>query len=150
MNQHLDVSSENGRFSDEHPNVGSFSLQYTRPFFLNKGQGNIFTIQKNPHRSHLCKDSFQIAKARKLWYNPIYKLVLHNFSVLGIKMSLLEAQADFGLNLLRANPNPNAASQSTIISPISISIALAMCYAGAKNPTANQISQAIAGGLSLL
>uniref|UniRef100_A0A914D633 Serpin domain-containing protein n=1 Tax=Acrobeloides nanus TaxID=290746 RepID=A0A914D633_9BILA len=61
-------------------------------------------------------------------------------------MSLLEAQADFGLNLLRANPN--ASSQSTIISPISISIALAMCYVGAKNQTANQISQAIAGDAS--
>ena len=61
-------------------------------------------------------------------------------------MSLLEAQADFGLNLLRANPH--AASQSTIISPISISIALAMCYVGAKNQTANQISQAIARGLT--
>uniref|UniRef100_A0A914EHG5 Serpin domain-containing protein n=1 Tax=Acrobeloides nanus TaxID=290746 RepID=A0A914EHG5_9BILA len=58
-------------------------------------------------------------------------------------MSLLEAQTDFGLNLLRANSY--AASQSTIISLISISIALAMCYAGAKNQTANQISQAIAG-----
>uniref|UniRef100_A0A914DUI0 Serpin domain-containing protein n=1 Tax=Acrobeloides nanus TaxID=290746 RepID=A0A914DUI0_9BILA len=32
-----------------------------------------------------------------------------------------------------------------IISPISISIALAMCYAGAKNSTADQISKAIAG-----
>uniref|UniRef100_A0A914E7S0 Serpin domain-containing protein n=1 Tax=Acrobeloides nanus TaxID=290746 RepID=A0A914E7S0_9BILA len=61
-------------------------------------------------------------------------------------MSLLEAQTDFGLNLLRANPY--ATSQSTIISPISISIALAMCYAGAKNQTANQISQAIAGDAS--
>uniref|UniRef100_A0A914DC82 Serpin domain-containing protein n=1 Tax=Acrobeloides nanus TaxID=290746 RepID=A0A914DC82_9BILA len=58
-------------------------------------------------------------------------------------MSLVEAQADFGLNLLRSTTN--AASQSMIISPISISIALAMCYAGAKNSTADQISKAIAG-----
>lgn len=59
-------------------------------------------------------------------------------------MPILEAQADFGINLLRANPN--VSSQSTIISPISISIALAMCFVGAKNKTAEQISKTIAGG----
>uniref|UniRef100_A0A914DXC2 Serpin domain-containing protein n=1 Tax=Acrobeloides nanus TaxID=290746 RepID=A0A914DXC2_9BILA len=57
-------------------------------------------------------------------------------------MSILEAQADFGINLLRTNPY--VSSQSIIISPISISIALAMCFAGAKNKTAEQISKTIA------
>lgn len=59
-------------------------------------------------------------------------------------MALLEAQTNFGLNLLRSIPT--ADTHSTIISPISISIALAMCYVGAKNDTARQISNAIANG----
>uniref|UniRef100_A0A914C8X6 Serpin domain-containing protein n=1 Tax=Acrobeloides nanus TaxID=290746 RepID=A0A914C8X6_9BILA len=58
--------------------------------------------------------------------------------------SLLEAQADFALQLLRASA-PNA-EKSLILSPVSISIALAMCHAGAGNETALQIAKAIASG----
>uniref|UniRef100_A0A914C8G6 Serpin domain-containing protein n=1 Tax=Acrobeloides nanus TaxID=290746 RepID=A0A914C8G6_9BILA len=57
---------------------------------------------------------------------------------------LLEAQADFALQLVRESA-PNA-DKSLIISPVSISIALAMCHAGAGNETALQIAKAIASG----
>lgn len=56
--------------------------------------------------------------------------------------AILEAQSDFALNLLRQQN----ALQSTIMSPISISIALAMVVLGAKDETAKQIRSAIAKG----
>uniref|UniRef100_A0A914DCN0 Serpin domain-containing protein n=1 Tax=Acrobeloides nanus TaxID=290746 RepID=A0A914DCN0_9BILA len=54
------------------------------------------------------------------------------------------ALADFGIHLLRTNPN--ATIDSMVISPISISIALAMCYVGAKNNTSNQLAKVLGGG----
>jgi serpin B len=58
--------------------------------------------------------------------------------------AMIEAQADFALNLLR----DNGMNSSTILSPISISIALAMVYLGAKQNTATQIRDTIAKGVS--
>uniref|UniRef100_A0A7E4V4T0 SERPIN domain-containing protein n=1 Tax=Panagrellus redivivus TaxID=6233 RepID=A0A7E4V4T0_PANRE len=55
---------------------------------------------------------------------------------------LAQAQVDFALNLLRHTGAPG----STIISPVSISIALAMAYRGAKAQTATQIRDVIAKG----
>jgi serine protease inhibitor len=54
-----------------------------------------------------------------------------------------EAQADFGLKLLLVNSTNNR--QSLFISPISISVALAMCYVGAKGKTAEEIANVVAG-----
>jgi serpin B len=58
--------------------------------------------------------------------------------------AMIEAQADFALNLLR----DGGMNSSTILSPISISIALAMVYLGAKENTASQIRNTIAKGVS--
>jgi len=55
-------------------------------------------------------------------------------------LPIVEAQSDFALNLLRSQN----ALQSTILSPVSISIALAMTLLGAKEETARQIRSAIA------
>jgi serpin B len=57
---------------------------------------------------------------------------------------MIEAQADFALSLLRES----GVNSSTILSPISISIALAMVYLGAKENTAQQIRNTIAKGVS--
>ena len=56
---------------------------------------------------------------------------------------MVDAQAGFALNLLR----DNGMNASTILSPISISIALAMVYFGAKENTAAQIRDTIAKGM---
>ena len=58
--------------------------------------------------------------------------------------AMIEAQADFALSLLRES----GVNSSTILSPISISIALAMVYLGAKENTAAQIRNTIAKGVS--
>uniref|UniRef100_A0AC35FIS5 Serpin domain-containing protein n=1 Tax=Panagrolaimus sp. PS1159 TaxID=55785 RepID=A0AC35FIS5_9BILA len=58
--------------------------------------------------------------------------------------SMIEAQTDFALSLLREN----GFNSSTILSPISISIALAMVYLGAKENTAKQIKHTIAKGVA--
>ena len=55
---------------------------------------------------------------------------------------LLEAQANFSLRLLNAISDSDKNS-CCIISPVSISIALAMCLCGAKNKTAEEIKNII-------
>uniref|UniRef100_A0AC34FIH7 Serpin domain-containing protein n=1 Tax=Panagrolaimus sp. ES5 TaxID=591445 RepID=A0AC34FIH7_9BILA len=57
-----------------------------------------------------------------------------------MSQAMVNAQANFALNLLR---DSNVTS-STILSPISISFALAMVYLGAKENTAAQIRNTIA------
>uniref|UniRef100_A0A7E4VPI9 SERPIN domain-containing protein n=1 Tax=Panagrellus redivivus TaxID=6233 RepID=A0A7E4VPI9_PANRE len=58
--------------------------------------------------------------------------------------SIKQSQADFALNLIR-----NISTKgSVILSPVSISTALAMVYLGAKNKTAIQIRDVIAKGAS--
>jgi serine protease inhibitor len=59
--------------------------------------------------------------------------------------SILEAQSDFALNLLREVSNQG--QTTTIISPISVAIALSMVYAGAKDKTAEQMNKLLANGL---
>jgi len=59
---------------------------------------------------------------------------------------ILEAQADFAVNLLREAVDVNK-SASVIISPVSVAIALSMVYAGAKEKTAEEIASVIAKGL---
>jgi len=58
---------------------------------------------------------------------------------------ILEAQADFAVNLLRESVNANQ-NASVIISPVSVAIALSMVYAGAKDQTADEIAAVIAKG----
>jgi len=60
--------------------------------------------------------------------------------------AILEAQADFAVNLLREGVNANQ-NASLIISPISVAIALSMVYAGAKEQTADEIAVVIAKGM---
>lgn len=69
-------------------------------------------------------------------------VILSLVGIIMAEQALLEAQADFALQLLRESA-PNG-DKSLIISPISISIALAMVHAGANNETAVQIAKAIA------
>lgn len=57
---------------------------------------------------------------------------------------IAEAQADFALNLLRKLSNNGA--ESTIVSPSSVAIALAMVYAGAKQKTSQEMGQLLANG----
>jgi serpin B len=57
--------------------------------------------------------------------------------------NMANSQAGFALNLLRENYALNGLS-SSILSPVSISIALAMVYLGAKENTAKQIRDTIA------
>ena len=59
-----------------------------------------------------------------------------------------QVQADFGLGLLRETSNFE--KESKILSPISISMALAMCHVGARNNTADEIGKVIGGGIILL
>uniref|UniRef100_A0AC34GPB3 Serpin domain-containing protein n=1 Tax=Panagrolaimus sp. ES5 TaxID=591445 RepID=A0AC34GPB3_9BILA len=63
-----------------------------------------------------------------------------NLSHETMSQAMVNAQADFALNLLR----DSGVNSSTILSPISISIALAMVYLGAKENTATQIRNTIA------
>ncbi|KAL3077791.1 hypothetical protein niasHS_011594 [Heterodera schachtii] len=56
---------------------------------------------------------------------------------------ILEAQADFSLNLLR---EVSKDGRSCIVSPLSVAIALSMVYAGAKERTGQEIGQLLAGG----
>lgn len=58
--------------------------------------------------------------------------------------ALAVSQAEFALNLLRNTNQP----ESTIVSPISISLVLAMLHSGAKNNTANQLLEVFAKGAS--
>ena len=58
-----------------------------------------------------------------------------------------QVQADFGLGLLRETSNFE--KESKILSPISISMALAMCHVGARNNTADEIGKVIGGGIIL-
>jgi serine protease inhibitor len=58
---------------------------------------------------------------------------------------ILEAQADFALNLLREVSKQG--QTTTIVSPISVAIALSMVYAGAKDETAEQMNKLLANGL---
>ena len=59
-----------------------------------------------------------------------------------------QVQADFGLGLLRETSNFE--KDSKILSPISISMALAMCHVGARNNTADEIGKVIGGSINLL
>lgn len=59
---------------------------------------------------------------------------------------ILQAQANFGLNLLREAVNANH-DASVVISPVSVAIALSMVYAGAKEKTAEEIGAVIAKGM---
>jgi serine protease inhibitor len=61
------------------------------------------------------------------------------------KVPILEAQADFALKVLRAVLNQ--LQYTTIISPISVAIALSAVYAGAKDETAEQMNKLLANGL---
>uniref|UniRef100_A0A914XXS5 Serpin domain-containing protein n=1 Tax=Panagrolaimus superbus TaxID=310955 RepID=A0A914XXS5_9BILA len=61
-----------------------------------------------------------------------------------MSQTMIRSQADFALNLLR----DGSLNSSTILSPISISIALAMVYLGAKENTAAQIRNTIAKNIS--
>ncbi|VDL85632.1 unnamed protein product [Nippostrongylus brasiliensis] len=54
----------------------------------------------------------------------------------------LTAETDFGANLLRQSP----ATETLVVSPISVIFALAMVQAGAKGKTKTQITNAIAKG----
>ena len=56
-----------------------------------------------------------------------------------------QVQADFGLGLLRETSNFE--KESKILSPISISMALAMCHVGARNNTADEIGKVIGGSI---
>jgi serine protease inhibitor len=58
---------------------------------------------------------------------------------------ILEAQADFALNLLREVSKEGL--ETTIVSPISVAIGLSMVYAGAKGETAKQMNKLLANGL---
>ncbi|KIH57086.1 serine proteinase inhibitor, partial [Ancylostoma duodenale] len=56
----------------------------------------------------------------------------------------LTAETDFGLNMLRQGP----ASESLVVSPLSVIFALTMIRAGAKGTTKSQIDKQIAKGAS--
>uniref|UniRef100_A0A914Y2N3 Serpin domain-containing protein n=1 Tax=Panagrolaimus superbus TaxID=310955 RepID=A0A914Y2N3_9BILA len=60
-----------------------------------------------------------------------------------LNSTMANSQADFTMNLLRIN----GINSSTILSPISIFIALAMAYLGAKENTAAEIRNTIAKGI---
>lgn len=60
--------------------------------------------------------------------------------------SLLEAQADFGLNLLRETASNSKAS--VVLSPLSVAIALSMAYAGARDETEQELNKILADGQS--
>lgn len=61
------------------------------------------------------------------------------------ELTIANAQADFALNLLRAISSANGGQpESTIVSPISVSIALSMAFAGAKGETATEMSRMLA------
>ncbi|VDK56263.1 unnamed protein product [Cylicostephanus goldi] len=56
--------------------------------------------------------------------------------------ALLNAETDFGLDLLRQSP----ANAELVVSPVSIILALTMVQAGAKGKTKEQIDGVIAKG----
>ena len=65
---------------------------------------------------------------------------------------IAEAQANFSMNLLRELAVPQNGANltvSTILSPISVAIALSMVYAGAKQKTAEEMNQVLAKGCSI-
>jgi serine protease inhibitor len=64
------------------------------------------------------------------------------------KAPILEAQADFALNLLRKVFTQ--LQYTTIISQASVAIALSAVYAGAKDKTAEQMNKLLANGLNFL
>lgn len=57
-------------------------------------------------------------------------------------MPLLNSSTDFGLNLLKQTKE----DESVVISPLSISLALALVHAGANGKTKEQIREALAKG----
>lgn len=57
---------------------------------------------------------------------------------------ILEAQTDFGLNLLRQTVSNSKAS--TVLSPLSVAIALSMVYAGARHETEAELGQLLGKG----
>jgi serine protease inhibitor len=59
---------------------------------------------------------------------------------------IAEAQADFAIKLLR----DVSKGESTILSPISVAIALSMVYAGAKDETAEEMNKMLANGGSFI
>ncbi|KAI1730898.1 serpin (serine protease inhibitor) domain-containing protein [Ditylenchus destructor] len=60
--------------------------------------------------------------------------------------AILEAQSEFGLNLLRdVSANSKA---SVVLSPFSVAIALSMAYAGARDETEQELGQLLAKGES--
>lgn len=54
----------------------------------------------------------------------------------------IDAETDFGLALLRQTKD----DESVVLSPISISLALALVHAGANGATKKQIKDALLGG----
>uniref|UniRef100_A0A915DCK1 Serpin domain-containing protein n=1 Tax=Ditylenchus dipsaci TaxID=166011 RepID=A0A915DCK1_9BILA len=57
---------------------------------------------------------------------------------------ILEAQTDFGLNLLRQSTTNSKAS--VVLSPLSVAIALSMAYAGARDETEAELNKLLANG----
>ncbi|KAF7634179.1 SERPIN domain-containing protein [Meloidogyne graminicola] len=60
---------------------------------------------------------------------------------------LIKAQADFAINLLSNVVFKNKPVESTIISPLSLSMALAMVYVGADGETNEEFGKLLSGGL---
>uniref|UniRef100_A0A914NCV9 Serpin domain-containing protein n=1 Tax=Meloidogyne incognita TaxID=6306 RepID=A0A914NCV9_MELIC len=63
-------------------------------------------------------------------------------------MALIKAQADFAINLLSNFVlEQNKPVESTILSPLSLSMGLAMVYAGADGETKKDFGELLSGGL---
>jgi serine protease inhibitor len=65
---------------------------------------------------------------------------------------ILEAQADFAVNLLRdvlssEGRGHGHSTSTTILSPLSVALVLAMVYAGAKDKTHQEIGQLLGNGV---
>ncbi|WKY13055.1 hypothetical protein Q1695_004121 [Nippostrongylus brasiliensis] len=71
-----------------------------------------------------------------------FKMAVQNYDYL--ERMLLTAETDFGANMLRQS----SATETLVVSPISVIFALAMVHAGAKGTTKSQILNAIAKGES--
>lgn len=63
------------------------------------------------------------------------------------EMAIIRAQADFAINLLsNVVFEQNKPLESTILSPLSLSMALAMVYVGADGETNQEFGKLLSGG----
>ncbi|KAK6758074.1 hypothetical protein RB195_015721 [Necator americanus] len=74
--------------------------------------------------------------------HPFIFVLSKDLNPLFIGHAFLNAETDFGLNMLRQSP----ITEQLVISPISIIFALAMVQAGARGKTRTQINQVISSG----